>query len=93
MRFFVSPTPGSSASNLRPKTTTVSELMDRIDENPWFYADESIAYLQLKPARKHFDEVLTRLDLANSGSKRTAHLRHTFETRKAGVNPQRETRP
>ena len=31
-----------------------------------------------KPARKHFAPVLTRLTLAHSGPKRTAHLRHTI---------------
>jgi hypothetical protein len=54
------------------------ELMDHIDENPWFHADNSITCLQPKPARKHFDVVLKRLELAHSGSKRTAHSRHTF---------------
>ena len=32
----------------------------------------------LKPARKHFDVVLKRLDLARIRSRRMAHLRHTF---------------
>jgi hypothetical protein len=54
------------------------ELMDRKGRNSWFHADESIAYLQRKPARKHFAEVLKRLDLAHTVSKRTAHLSHTF---------------
>src|SRR5439155_22713976 len=57
------------------------ELMDRIGENPWFHADKSITYLQLKPARKHFDEVLKWRDLSHTVSKRTAHLRHTFSSR------------
>ena len=57
------------------------ELMDHIGDNPWFPADNSIICHRLKPARKHFDEVLQRLDLAHSESKRTAHLRHTFFTR------------
>src|SRR5215472_13832077 len=52
--------------------------MDHIGENPRFHADDSITCLQLKPARKHFDVVLKRLDLARRDSKRTAHLRHTF---------------
>ncbi len=52
--------------------------MDHKGENPWFHANNSITYLQLKPARKHLCQVLKRLDLARSGSKRTAHLRHTF---------------
>jgi hypothetical protein len=47
------------------------ELIGRIEENPWFVADISITHLQLKPARKHFDEVLKRLDLAHRGSGRT----------------------
>jgi hypothetical protein len=51
--------------------------MDRIGENPGFHADNSITYLQLTPARKHFDEVLKRLALARIDSKRAAHLRHT----------------
>ena len=53
------------------------ELMDHVRENLGFHADNSITYLQLKPARKHFDEVLKRLALAHSGSKRTVHLRHS----------------
>jgi hypothetical protein len=39
-------------------------LMDRIDENPWFHADNSVTCIQLTPARKHFDEVSKRLDLS-----------------------------
>jgi hypothetical protein len=31
----------------------------------------------IKPARKHSQEVSKKLDLAHSGAKRTAHLRHT----------------
>jgi hypothetical protein len=54
------------------------ELMDQRNENPGFHADNSITCLQLKPARKHFDVVLKRLDLAHGGSKRMAHSRHTF---------------
>jgi len=57
------------------------ELMDHIGDKPGFHADNSITCLQLKPARKHFDVVLKRLDLAHSESERMAHLRHTFLTR------------
>ena len=32
--------------------------MDGIDENPRFHADNSIAFFQLKLARKRFDDVL-----------------------------------
>jgi hypothetical protein len=53
------------------------ELMDCMGENSWLHTDYSITYHQLKPARKHFDVVLKRLDLAQIGSRRTAHLRHT----------------
>jgi hypothetical protein len=48
--------------------------MDYRSENPGFHADESITFLPLKPARKHFDEGLKKLDLARSESKRTAHF-------------------
>ncbi len=50
------------------------ELMDRNGKSSWFHADESITYLQLKPARKHIHQVLKRLDLAYTVSKRTAHF-------------------
>jgi hypothetical protein len=63
------------------------ELMDHTGENPGFDADNSITYHQLKPARKHFDEVLKRLGLARSESKRMAHLRHTMEEMEFGHEP------
>src|SRR5207248_1990426 len=55
--------------------------MDRTGHNLWFHADNSITWLQAKPARKHFDEVLKRLDLAHIGSRHTAHLWHTSQQR------------
>jgi|SRR5690348_11654551 len=55
--------------------------MDQEGENLGFQADTSITCQQLKPARKHLDEVLKRLDLVHSESKRMAHLRHTFFAR------------
>jgi hypothetical protein len=61
--------------------------MDSVVQNPWFDADNSMAYLQLKPARRHIEQISKRLSLAHIGSKR-AHLRHTFRDCRKPVSGQ-----